>query len=570
MRKEEALPSHLVNLRPWVREHWSILSVLGLSLILNTVGITWGLPNYIDWAVDTIAPHHVLLAAHHRFSNGWWDFYPPLHYMLIAIPYALLLGGLALTGGLKNPTTVFPFGLADPLFALTSMILIARIVSALMGVAIVWFAYQTVRELFDRRAALFAALIITLFHPLVYYTHNANVDVPYLFWAFLAIYHYVRTLKYGYLRNYVLFALFATLSICTKDQAYGLFLLSPLPILWLRGIEQDGPWGPRKTLGLLLDKRLLIAGAVAAIIFVLAQNLLFNFSGFVNHVAIITGTGWKDYTSHDPTWLGRLKLIRDMIWTLYTGLTPPIFVACAAGSLYCAFKYPRHSLPVLFLAVSFYLTFNTVVVRAAYRFSLPIGIVIGFFGGKLLSVVWYTRSWRILRQVAVCTILLYEGLFVIQLDTLFLTESRYKAEQYIRTHFAEGALVETFAPHQFHKFYPRFPLSLKVRGSRLAAGTQWEVMTTTPDRIFLPNLYQKQEVPDYIVLSDTWYGRFLTHKDGSEEGRFLRELFEGQAGYKLIESFKTPTILPNHFKPNYFKLNPTIVIFSADRAALCP
>src|SRR5262249_31101678 len=158
--------------------------------------------------------------------------------------YALLLGGLFLTGGFKNPTTVFPFGLADPLFALTSMILIARIVSAIMGAAIVWISYRTVRELFDRPAALLAALIITLFHPLAYYSHNANVDVPYLFWAFLAIYHYVRMLKYGYLKNYVLFALFATLSICTKDQAYGLFLLSPLPILWLRGMEeQDVPWG---------------------------------------------------------------------------------------------------------------------------------------------------------------------------------------------------------------------------------------------------------------------------------------------------------------------------------------
>jgi hypothetical protein len=565
MKKNEIV-QNLVNLRASVREHWAIISVLGLSLILNTVGITWGLPNYVDWAPDTIAPYDVLLAANHRFSNGWWDVYPPLHYMLIAIPYALLLGGLVLTGGFKNPTTVFPFGLADPLFALTFMILIARIVSVLMGVAIVWIAYRTVRELFDRSAALFAALIITLFHPLAYYTHNANVDVPYLFWAFLAIYHYVRILKYGYLKNYVLFALFATLSICTKDQAYGLFLLSPLPILWLRGTEeQNVPWGPRKTLGLLLDKRLLIAGAVAAITFVLAQNLPFNFSGFVKHVAFITGKGWKDYTVHDPTWLGRLQLIGDMISALFTGLTPPIFVACVAGSLYCAFKYPRNSLPVLFLAVSFYLTFNTVAVRAEYRFGLPIGMIIAFFGGKLLSAVWYTKSWQMLSRVAVCAILVYEGLFVIQLDTLFLTESRYDAEQYIRTHFAEGALVETFTPHHFHKYYPRFPLSLKVRGSRLAAGTQWEVMTTTPDKIFLPNLYQKPGAPDYIMLSDAWYGRFLRDRDGSEEAGFLRELFEGQAGYRLIKTFKTPTILPI-----YLPLNPTIIIFSADRAGSSP
>ena len=103
-----------------------------------------------------------------------------------------------------------------------------------MGTAIILLVYMAVNELFDRRAAIFSALLVAICYPFVYYAHNANVDVPYLFWALLAIIYFLKLLNYGQLKFYVLFAFFATLSICTKDQAYGLFIRSPIPILWIR------------------------------------------------------------------------------------------------------------------------------------------------------------------------------------------------------------------------------------------------------------------------------------------------------------------------------------------------
>jgi hypothetical protein len=388
-----------------------------------------------------------------------------------------------------------------------------------MGVAVILLVYVVGYELFNRSAALFAALIMALCAPLVYYAHNANADVPYLFWALLAIYYFLLLLKDGRLKHYVLFALFGMLSICTKDQAYGLFLLSPLPILWLRRTEAVRAAQPPPRWGrLLFDNRLLMAALVAVGTVVLAQHLLFNFSGL--------------------------------------GLTPPLFGACLIGSIYYGLRCPRYALPLLFLAASYYFTFIQVIRTAAPRYVLPIGIMIALFGGQCLAEVWHQGRWEKLRRAAVCLVFGYAALFPIQLDLLFMGgESRYTAERWMQERFRNGAIVETFADHLALAWdYPRFPAWVKVRGSILAAGTQWLPRPTPPQKVRLPNLYAGREAPEYIVLSRYWTTLVAEESAG---GRVLRDLYDGRIGYTLVATFETPTLVPLHHLP----VNPRIDLF---------
>ena len=167
----------------------------------------------------------------------------------------------------------------------------------------------------------------------------------------LAVYNFLQVLKQGRLKHYVLFALFGMLAICTKDQAYGLFLLSPLPILWTRYREAGALYKQKLSWrALLWDRRLLAAALVATATFVVGQNLLFNFSGFLNHLQIIIGPGSSPYAAYAPTISGRFHLLWATSSELALGLTLPIFAICLIGSLFCAFKFPRYSLPLLFLA----------------------------------------------------------------------------------------------------------------------------------------------------------------------------------------------------------------------------
>jgi hypothetical protein len=500
------------------------------------VGITWGLPHYVDWVQDSIALE-TLDGISKFFANGWFDKYPPLHYMILGVCYVPYIGYLILSGQLQTPSKMFPYGLVDPLQALTHFILIARVISVLMGVAVVYLVYRIVWELFDRRAALFSALMVALGYPLVYYAHNANVEIPYVFWTMLALYHLVRLLQQGALKNYLLFALFGMLAICTKDQAYGLFLITLLLILWKHFTESPRHSGPLAGLmHALFDKRLLLAAAVCIVTFSVAQNLLFNFSGFLRHVEWITGGGMPYAESGASPMAHRSTLLGETVTLLVVSLTPPLFVLCLLGCGYCAFRFPRKTLPLLLLIVSYYLSFVSVVQYVSLRYLIPVTIIMAFFGGRLLAEIWDWGARQRLLRVAVCLVFVYAALFPIQVDLLMLYgESRYAAERWMRQHMPPGTLVETFARSHLHLcwFWPRFPSWVKVRTSNFATSNQWEPRVIKPEKIRLPNLYQGKESPDYIVLSS-----------GDRDLRTMSDLYNGRMGYKLVATFKASPFVP--------------------------
>ncbi len=286
----------------------------------------------------------------------------------------------------------------------------------------------------------------------MYYAHNANTDVPYMFWAFLAIYHFVRGLKYGQLKNYILFAVFGTLALSTKDQAFGLLLLAPLPVIWTQFAEQRQravPLWP-SIANALCDRRRLLATLAAVGTFVLAQNLLFNFSGFVAHVQMLLGPKWQTYATHAPTLLARLQLLWETTSHLINGLTLPLFGVCIACAIYGALRFPKYSIPVLLLPISYYILVINKVLWTANRHALPIGIFLAFFGGKLLADLWQQTRWKTLTRAAICAVVAYAALFPVQLDYLLLRGSRYQAEQWMQQHLPQGAIVETLALNHQH------------------------------------------------------------------------------------------------------------------------
>ena len=145
------------------------------------------------------------MAAH--FSNGWWSKYPPFHYYVLAVATAPL-AVLGSTGCCVTSQTV-----VDTLMSLT-----VRAVSIGMAVGTVFLTYVCGLYVFDRKSALWSALILALTSPFLFYAKLANLDVPYLFWFSLSLLAYLRILSRGSRADYVLCASAATLAICTKTK----------------------------------------------------------------------------------------------------------------------------------------------------------------------------------------------------------------------------------------------------------------------------------------------------------------------------------------------------------------
>jgi hypothetical protein len=196
----------------WRELRWILLG----SVVLNLAGIWWGLPSH--WVAIETAPVYVLYGLSQHFSHGWYEAYPPLQYYVLALAGSpvLLLQSLGLM-------TIY-----DPAGAAV-LLVVYRLVSVAAAAGTVILTCLCGEQAFGRRAGLFAAAVVALMAPFLYYAKTANVDVPYLFWYALSLFFYLRLLAGQRWLDYVGFAAAATAAICTKDQAYALQSSVPVP-----------------------------------------------------------------------------------------------------------------------------------------------------------------------------------------------------------------------------------------------------------------------------------------------------------------------------------------------------
>jgi PA14 domain-containing protein/dolichyl-phosphate-mannose-protein mannosyltransferase len=387
------------------------------SALLNVVGIWWGLPS--GWAGDEVTPKAVFIALSHHFSSGWFDRYPPLHFYVLTIAYSPWLAIDAM-GWAHLPDAQ----------QVTLLSVLGRSVSVVAAAGTTIAVYVCGARAFGRRAGLWAAVALALLPMFVYYSKTANPEMSYIFWFTAALAFYLRALDTGALRDVVLFSGCAAMSICTKDQAYGLFLSMPL-VLAFR-------WRS------VADRRLWLGAAVAAGVFIAVQNLPLNALGFVDHLRDITGPG-RNYRMFAPTAAGQWGLV-----ALSTNLDLrswgwPLFVASVAGVAIAISDARLRSRAILLalVPVAYYAGFIAVVMYDYDRYLLPICVVQALFAGVAIERVMEAARWRPwLRGLAVAG-LAYSLLYAATIDALMIADTRYDAEHWLRAHAGRDRLVAT-------------------------------------------------------------------------------------------------------------------------------
>jgi len=510
--------------------------ILAMSFVLFAAGLWWGLPDYRGWAPDEITPASVVDGLRLLFSNGWYDRYPPFHFYLLSLLYApfLLLHKLHILDlrQMSSYTILFYLG---------------RLLTVVMGTATIYLVYRCGREIFDRRAALGSALITALIVPFEYYSKTINLDVPYIFWFVASLYFFLRILRTRRMKYYLLFAGAAALSVCTKDQAYGLFVLAPIPIVlfdWKHKLESKPDLSLLRS---LLDRKYLYAVLAGTALFLVIHNLTFNLQGFLGHVKLIMGGASESYRIYPRTISGEIRLLGLTLRQIQGSLGWPLLLICGGGLVLSVARKKRNwlllSLPVF--AVSYYVFYIGVILFNYDRFNFPICIVLSFFGGWLISDQWRPGARLFKTKSALLAIVfVYSFLYSLSVDVLMITDSRYAVERWMKRNIPGQTVVGIAGPMEY------CPRLNDFRGTSLPLSLE---------------AFQKGPQPDVVVFPSAYSRNFAK---GSPEYQFYTNFPRAGETYELVLRYQTSlpwlVIRYRNAWTNIDAVNPEILIYERE------
>jgi hypothetical protein len=489
-----------------------LAGIIAGSLILNLVGIRWGVP--VVWAGDEIRPIDVSSALSQHFSGGWFARYPPFHYFVLSAassPWLLMVR----------------LGWIHPSYPVHDAVLtvLTRLVSVAAGVGVLVGVFICGSRAFGTRAGLFAAGMTAVLTPFIYYSKTANPEVPYVFWFTVSLVFYARLLRTLAAKDAVLFAAAATIAICTKDQAYALYLAAPFVIvhhLWQSNRDRRLS---RPLARAVFDVRVGLAAATVAVLFILIYAVPFNPGGLVDHVRDITGPGSRPYRMFEPTLAGRMALLRLTADLNQRSWGWPLWLVSVFG-VALALKEPHSRQIAITLAlviVSYYVGFIDVILYNYDRYLLPVCVVEALLGGVALdrALRWspgVTRASRSWRMALVAGVFAYTLLYGATVDVLMLRDSRYAVEQWLRARVGDDQLVGTVFP--------------SVVLPRLGEFASEDIGTI--DRL-------RQRAPAYFILNAD-YARAVPRD--TLVGELVSGLQHQTLGYRLVFRYRAPPPWP--------------------------
>lgn len=548
--------------------------LVGVAM-LHGVALSWGMPASDAWDVDGVAPRDFLPGLADTFTPGRYYTYPPLHLALLAVLTLPITLVAVIRAGSLSLAAIMHEILLPPY--MTAMAMVARVVCVLMSVGIVLALAKTAEETApeDEKtgAAVGAALVVGLDSAFCYYAHVTNLDVPYLFWASLAILALTRAFVRNEPRRLRAAAVFAACAIATKDQAYAMFALA-LPTAILAWVAI----GPRSESKARL-RDAFFAGALGLALLLVVDGALFNPSGFRARIAFLSGSASQDFATYSKDFGGRVQVVKDTFTAIDFHYPRLVFLLAAVG-LFVAIRQTAKgegraarilgAVVPLLCAISFTVFFNLTARRVEERFTLPQMLVVGMYAGRGLGFLWDAAPEglpTLLRWIARLVVALPLGpaLYAcLRVDATLLAEPRYTAEKWLAENAAQGDVVEV---HGLNVYLMR-PRALGSRAKVVRVDT-----TPADRRNPMPGIVEVQaklsdvrgRSPRFVAVNDCYVWRYLRlahldlprdvqhgsgrilprtqDRDASDADAtfFFNELFEGRLGYHLATIARIPS-----------------------------
>lgn len=409
----------------YVRGYKVLWSILILSLILNSWGIHWGAPKV--WHPDEIIDRALQMVTA-RSLNPHYFTYGGLHYYVLG---AVAIIPVYLQSVIFDPPPPREDSLARSRWwqpRISRIIVIARMISAAMSTAVVFFTFVIGKILFDKSSTYLAALFLSVSMPFVAVAHFATVDSPANFWYWLSCLFSLLMWKRGDRIWYVLAAVTAGFAIGIKVDR----LIILLPLLLAHFLRREG-FGLRRliTLALLIPTGYLLANPV---VFTSTFEFLDGFTRDMFYQAL-KGRGPEGSTY--------LQVLHDM----RSGLGWPLFAVALFGLAYAFYNLAssRNSSSMLWLLSTFlpyYLIFGSTSVQSYYLtcFFPPLMILAAYGCVSLVYVL--PRHYAFVAHSIIAGIVLYSLMYTLAIVVQFSNDSRYLAAGWIDRNVPANRTVE--------------------------------------------------------------------------------------------------------------------------------
>jgi Dolichyl-phosphate-mannose-protein mannosyltransferase len=355
------------------RLRWLLPAIVALAALLRFWSLDFGVPNVL------VRPDEMEIVGRAvRFLSGdlnpHFFHYPTLYFYLIGTLFAGYAGVLGLGGHALGDV------LADAAVDPSAFLVLARGVTALIGVGSVWAVYALGRAMSGRATGLWAALILSVAPLHVRDSHFATTDVPLTLFLVLSVLFVLRAYRVRRWQDYALAGVFAGLSVSTKY--VGLVMPGALAVAYaLRVVEDVGERGPQVALrAALRDPGPWVFGGAMAMAFTLTSPYsLLDWALFSTHFRFQLGhlSGGHGVDLGIGGWY-------HLRYTLPLAVGWPVFVTALAGAVVAWRSRWRETLVLLAFPLLFYAsTFGS---RTLFlRYMLPIVPFLALFAGYALS-----------------------------------------------------------------------------------------------------------------------------------------------------------------------------------------
>lgn len=573
---------------------------LGLALALRLVGLTWGFPH--EFHIDEEFVISVTQALMGRFNetgslNPDIASYGALPLYLLGIASA----AAAKVIGLTQTFLPLPINSAPPLY-------VARLLSAIEGLATVWLTAELARRLFGRAVALLTALFLGVCLLPVREAHFGTVDTLLTALISLVLLLGEPIARRGWWQDYVKVGIAVALAAATKIIA--LLALAPIALAhaWqqMRRPEPERAGWSRQLLPFAATVTLVVALWLALNPYALLDPEIYldldRNESLQTQSLVVRGKLPVLYTLQFINETPYLYVLTNLLrW----GMGLPLEILALAGVGYSLWRLlrslhffgvargkaeqSRESAGFADAYLLSWLGIYFVIAGSWYaqfvRYALPLTPVLCLLGSRLLVDLWQ-RPGRTTRTVSAA---LSAGVFVATLAYTLAYVGIYREPDvrittvaWLKNHVPPGSsiLVEKDEAVFLHRNEYRKAYGLTDYHYRWQVWNPYEIDGVKSVRYQPPAVSEERTrahlaallTADYVVISANWRDRFLSAPAlFPAQAHFYQRLFSGDSGYRLVRTFNPSPRLGalvwnDESSELTFRLfdHPTIYVFARD------